>query len=89
MSGPTSDWARSTSSAGFVASSASNALARREAGGFVRATTSTSAGHRRFERGAERRPIVDEHEPGREQRDDRLELGEILGDQRIGAETGA
>ena len=45
--------------------------------------------HGRFDRGGERRAVSDENKTRRQDRDDRLELDEILGDERIGRRDGS
>ena len=88
MSGPTFAWAGRRRLPAVVASSASKrgrAMGRR----WVRSRDDLHVRrHGRLDRGGEGNAVVDEHQARRQEADDRLELGEILGDQRIGRRDG-
>ena len=85
VSGPTLACAASTSGRRPPLRACASSVAEgRDAGGLTRATTSTSLGDGRLDRRGEGRAVADEDEARRQDGDDRLELGEILGDERIG-----
>ena len=88
VSGPTFAWARSTSARGLGRQHRLERVARR-GGGRVRPDDDLHVRrHGRLDRGGEGTAVVCERQARRQQPDDRLELGEILGDQRIGRRHG-